>query len=72
MINTQTTGILENPDGFLWLVRLTQGHAVTVGIEEWEGKLVKVTRNNNKIIIEKVMEIEPVIPQARELCMAGG
>ena len=53
-------GILENPDGFLWLIKFCQGNGVSLGIEDFEGKLVKVTRTNEKIIIEVVKEVEPV------------
>jgi hypothetical protein len=71
-MKTEITGILENMDGLLWLVQLCQGHGVSVGIEEFEGQLVKVTRTREKLIIEIVRETEPVLPRAKELCMAGG
>ena len=71
-MKTEITGILENPDGFLWLIQFTQGHGVSLGIEEFEGKLVKVTRTNDKLIIEVIKEVEPVPISARELCMVGG
>lgn len=54
MVKTERIGILENPDGFLWLISFIQGNAVSVGIEDFEGKLVKVTRTENKIIIEVI------------------
>ena len=72
MAKTETTGILENPDGFLWLIKFCPGGGVSVGIEEFEGKLVKLTRTQDKIIIEVAKEVEPVLPRARELCYAGG
>ena len=52
MSKTEIMGILENPDGFLWLISLTQGHAVSTGIEDFEGKFVKLTRYPDKIVIE--------------------
>ncbi len=74
MNKSESTGILENPDGFLWLIQFHPGCRVSLGIEKFEGKLVKVTRTNEKIIIELMHELEaPPIPlRARELCMAGG
>ncbi len=74
MSKTETVGILANPDGFLWLIQFTTGHGVSVGIEEFEGKLVKVTRTNEKITIELMHELEavPIPLRARELCRAGG
>ena len=60
MAKTETTGVLANPDGFLWLIQFTTGHGVSLGIEEFEGKLVKVTRTETKIIIEVIKEVEPV------------
>ncbi len=72
MNKTERTGILENTDGCLWTIQFIQGHGVSLGIEDFEGKLVKVTRTDNKITIEVAKEIEPVLPMARELCMAGG
>lgn len=77
MTKSEVTGILENPDGFLWLIKFTTGHGVSLGIEEFEGKLVKVTRTNEKIIIEKIIETEPVPweqfhKEPRKLCTVGG
>lgn len=57
---SESTGILENCDGFLWTVQFIQGHGVSVGIEDFEGKLVKVTRTQEKIIIEVIKEVVPV------------
>ncbi len=73
-MKTEITGILENPDGFLWLIQFPTGHGVSVGIEEFEGKLVKVTRTNEKLIIELMHELEavPIPLRARELCKVGG
>lgn len=68
MFKREITGMLENPDGFLWLVQFTTGHGVSVGIEEFEGKLVKVTKTDEKIIIEIVKEVEAEPLKARELC----
>jgi len=67
---TEITGILENDD-FLWLIRLTTGHGVSIGIEDFEGKLVKLTRYQDKLIIEVIHETEPISLGARELCPAG-
>ncbi len=77
MIKKETIGVLANPDGFLWLIQFTTGHGVSVGIEEFEGKLVKVTRTQEKIIIEVIKEVEPVPWEqfhkgAKELCTVGG
>ena len=71
MSKTEIMGILENPDGFLWLISLTQGHAVSTGIEDFEGKFVKLTRYPDKIVIEVIKEVEPVPLMARELCAVG-
>jgi len=67
----EITGILENPDGFLWLITLTQGQQISTGIEDFEGKLIKLTRYQDKIIIEIVKEVEPIPLRARELCRVG-
>jgi len=67
----EITGILENPDGLLWLISLTQGHYISTGIEDFEGKLVKLTRHQDKIVIEIVKEVEPIPVRARELCTVG-
>jgi len=56
----ETVGVLENPDGFLWLISLTRGHYVSTGIEDFEGKLVKLTRYEDKIILEVIHESEPI------------
>ncbi len=76
MIKSETVGTLENLDGLLWLVVLNQGHGIPVGLEDFEGKLVKVTRTETKIIIEVIRETEPVpweqFHKEKELCMVGG
>ena len=77
MIKKETVGILTNPDGFLWVIELTQGQVISVGIEEFEGKLIKLTRTNEKIIIEILAEVEPIPWEqfhkvAKELCVVEG
>ncbi len=72
MLRNSNTGVLMNPDGYLWLLELTQGHNISVGIEEFEGKLVKATRTDKMIVIEIVKEVALVLPKARELCMTRG
>ena len=72
---SESTGILENVNGF-WMVQFIQRHGVSVGIEEFEGKLVKVTRTETKIIIEVIRATEPIpwgqFHKTKELCMARG
>ena len=67
----EITGILENPDGFLWLIQFATGPGISVGIEDFEGKFVKLTRYPDKIVIEVIKEVEPVPLMARELCAVG-
>ena len=67
----EITGILENPDGFLWLITLTQGQQISTGIEDFEGKLIKLTRYQDKIILEIAHETEPVLLMNKELCSVG-
>ena len=71
---TETIGILENFNDY-WYVQLTQGYGVSVGIEDFEGKLVKVTRTETKIIIEVIRETEPVpweqFHKTKEPCTVG-
>ncbi len=69
MPKTESIGLLEQ-NGDLWLIRFTQGHAISVGLEDFDGKLVKVTREPDKITIEALKEPEPSTEQARTLCMA--
>ena len=72
---SESTGILENIDGFLWTVQFIQGHGVSVGLEDFEGKLVKVTRWNDKLVIEVIRETEPILweqfHKTKEPCAVG-
>ena len=59
MDKKEIKGILSNKHD-IWFIELTPGHLIELELEKFEGRLVKVTKEDNKLIIEHIEEIDPV------------